>query len=67
MKNMSPADCARACAKQNGYALVVGNEVYKLQGHEAELDKFAAETVSVRGNVDGKTMTVESVTAKKPS
>lgn len=34
MKNMSPADCARACAKKAGWALVVGDKVYKLQGDE---------------------------------
>ena len=28
MKNMTPAECTRACAKQAGYALVVANDVY---------------------------------------
>lgn len=65
MKNMTPADCTRACAKQGGYALVVGNDVYALKGHEAELDKLAAETVTVRGTVSGKTVTVESVAPAK--
>lgn len=68
MKNMSPADCARACAKKSGYALVVGNDVYKVMGHEADFDKYAAETVTVKGTVDGKTVTVDSVMpAKKAS
>jgi len=68
MKNMSPADCARACAKKSGYALVVGKDVYKVMGHEADFDKYAAETVTVKGTVDGKTMTVDSVMpAKKAS
>lgn len=68
MKNMSPADCARACAKKSGYALVVGNDVYKVMGHEADFDKYAAETVTVKGTVDGKTVTVASVMpAKKAS
>ena len=68
MKNMSPADCARACAKKSGYALVVGNDVYKVMGHEADFDKYAAETVTVKGTVDGKTVTVDSVVpAKKTS
>ena len=65
MKNMTPAECTRACAKQGGYALVVGNVVYKLQGHEAELDKLAAETVTVKGTVSGTTVTVESVAPSK--
>ena len=36
MKNMSAADCARACAKKAGWALVVGDKVYKLQGEDAD-------------------------------
>ena len=61
MKNMTPADCTRACAKQGGYALVVGTNVYALHGHEAELGRLAAEMVTVKGTVRGKTVTVESV------
>jgi hypothetical protein len=30
-------------------ALVVGTDVYTLQGHESELEKLAAETVAVKG------------------
>ena len=65
MKGMTPADCARACAKKAGYALVVGGDVYKLQGHEAELDKYAAETVTIKGDVNGKTIAVSSVSPAK--
>jgi cell division protein FtsL len=65
MKTMSAADCTRMCAKQGGYALVVGNDVYKLQGHAADLDKLAAQTVTVKGAVNGKTVIVESVAAAK--
>lgn len=65
MKNMTPAECTRACAKSGGYALVVGKDVYILKGHEAELDKLAAETVTVNGTVNGKTVTVESVAPAK--
>lgn len=61
MKNMTPAECTRACAKSGGYALVIGSDVYALKGHEAELDRFAAETVTVKGTVNAKTVTVESV------
>ena len=67
MKNMSEADCARMCAKQTGYALVVGKNVYTLHGHEAEVGKFAAETVTVKGTVNGTTVTVESVFPGKKS
>ena len=67
MQNMTAADCTRACAKQGGYALVVGKDIYKLHGHEADLAKLAGETVVVKGAVNGKAVITESVTlAKKP-
>ena len=65
MQNMTAADCARMCAKQGGYALVVGKDIYKLQGHEADLDRLAAQTVTVTGAVNGKTVTVASVMLAK--
>ena len=65
MKNMSAADCARACAKKAGWALVVGDKVYKLQGDEADLDKYAAEKVTVKGTLSGDTMMVASVAPAK--
>ena len=65
MKNMSAADCARACAKKAGWALVVGDKVYKLQGHEQDLDKYAAENVTVKGTLNGDTMMVTSVAPAK--
>jgi hypothetical protein len=67
MKNMSEADCARACAKKAGYALVVGDKVYKLQGHEEDFDKYAAENVTVKGALTGDTMAVASVAPAKKS
>ena len=69
MKNVSAADCMRACVKQGTkYALVVGKDVYTLAGHEAELDRYAAQTVTVKGAVSGKTVAVTSVApaAKAP-
>jgi len=65
MKNMSAADCARACAKKAGWALVVGDKVYKLQGEDATLDKYAAEKVTVKGTLTGDTMMVTSVAPAK--
>jgi len=41
----------------------VGKEVYTLAGHEAELDRYAAQTVTVKGAVSGKAVTVTSVAA----
>jgi len=64
MKNMSAADCARACAKKSGWALVVGQKVYKMEGHEEDFDKYAAENVTVKGTLSGDSMMVTSVSPK---
>ncbi|HVS87489.1 MAG TPA: hypothetical protein VHF01_04620 [Candidatus Acidoferrum sp.] len=66
MKDKPDADCLRYCIKQgNKYALVVGKSVYILEGHEAELDKYAAKKVTVKGTLKGETLTVESVVPAK--
>src|ERR1700730_15717434 len=65
-KNMSSADCLRMCVKKGTkYALVVDKKVYTLEGHEAELDKYAAQRVTLQGTLKGQMMTVESVTPAK--
>lgn len=63
------AECARKCAASgSGYALVVGDQVYKLQGAKDELTKYAGESVTVTGDVEGDTVKVASVKpAGKPS
>jgi len=62
LKDKSEAECLRLCVKQGSkYALVVGKEVYTLVGHEADLDKYAAQKVRVAGSVKGTTITVASV------
>ena len=65
-QDKSPAECARICVKQGmKYALVVGSKVYTLEGHEAELDKLAGEKVTVKGEVAGETVAVQSVVPAK--
>lgn len=65
-KDKSAAECTRGCVKGGEkYALVVDNKIYTLQGHEADLDKYAAQKVTVKGSVTGSTVTVESVTPAK--
>ena len=65
-KDKSPAECARACVKQGmKYALIVGEKVYTLEGHEAEVDKLAGKKATVTGNVTGETVTVQSVVPAK--
>lgn len=62
MKDKPAAECLRYCVRQGTkYALLAGKNVYTLEGHEAELDKYAAQKVTVKGTMKGETMTVESV------
>lgn len=65
-KDKSATECTRMCVQQGQkYALVVGKDVYILQGHEPELDKLAGQRVSVQGKLSGDMFTVSSVTAAK--
>ena len=64
---MSAAECTRSCAKEGGYALVVGKDVYTMKGHDADFDKYAAQTVTVTGAVNGKIVTAASVMPAKKS
>lgn len=64
-KNMTPAECTRECARRGKYALVVGRDTYTLRGHDGQLYKFAGQTVTVEGAVNGKTVSVKSVTLTK--
>jgi len=65
-KDKSPAECARMCVQQGQkYALVVGKKVYTLQGHEPDLDKLAGTKATVKGNVTGETVAVDSVAPAK--
>ncbi len=66
MKDKPAAECLRYCVKQGTkYALVVGKSVYTLEEHEAELDKYAAQKVTVKGTLKGEILTVESVVPTK--
>ena len=66
MKGKLDAECLRYCVKQGTkYALVAGKNVYRLEGYEAELDKYAAQKVTVKGALKGETMTVKSVLPTK--
>ena len=67
MAGASDADCTRACVKQGSkYALVVGDNVYTLEGGDAAmLDKLAGQNAAVSGTLKGKTITVASVAPAK--
>lgn len=58
------AKCVRTCVKGGShFALLVGDKVYQLNGHEGELDKLAGKRANVAGalNADGA-LEVASVT-----
>src|SRR3954469_25960173 len=67
MPGKSAAECAKECAKDGDYALVVGDKVYTLKGHKEDLDKVAGANATVTGTVKGTTIDVNSVTAAKAS
>ncbi len=68
-KHMMPngdVECTRECVKGGAkYALVVGDKVYALSGHEADLDKLAGQKVTVNGDVKGDKVQVASVAPAK--
>jgi preprotein translocase subunit YajC len=47
------------------YALVVGSKVYTLKGDKAQIDKYAGEKVTIKGEASGNTITVKSIAAAK--
>ena len=62
MQGMSGAECTIKCVEMGSkYALVVGTDVYELEGKANELKALAGQKVKLTGNVDGKTIQVESV------
>ena len=61
-KGQTDAQCVRTCVKGGSpYGLVVGGKVIQLSGHSDELNKYAAQKVTVSGSMNGKTFDVESV------
>jgi hypothetical protein len=66
MKNATPAECTRECVKRGSdFALVSGAKVYTLKGDKAQLDKYAGQKVTVKGQASGDTITVTSVAPAK--
>ncbi|HVJ07250.1 MAG TPA: hypothetical protein VM554_02615 [Acidisarcina sp.] len=68
IQNVTPAECTRRCVKDGStYALAVNGKVYalKAQGTNVSFDKFAGQTATVKGQVNGTTILVKSITAGK--
>ena len=62
MADKSAAECTRECVKKGSkFALVSGDKLYILEGHEAELDKYAGQRVTISGMLQGDTITVKEV------
>jgi hypothetical protein len=64
---MTDRDCTLACVKGGGkFVFVSDGKVYNVANQKlAGLTRHAGETVSVTGNVEGDTITVSKLTAKK--
>lgn len=62
LKGKSDAECVRQCIKMGeGFALMVGDKMYALRGHSADLDKYAGQKVTLTGTVRGSAIAVDSV------
>ena len=65
MKNLTAAQCTRECVKGGSdFALVSGDKVYTLKGDKAMMDKWAGQTVTVKGKVTGSTVMVAEMSQK---
>ena len=54
--------CVNKCIKGGSEAVIVSEgKVYKLKGDVAGVTKLAGDNVTVKGTVDGDTLTVDSV------
>jgi len=64
---MTDRDCTLACVKGGGkFVFVSGGKVYNVANQKAAaVTEHAGETVSLTGNVEGDTITVSKVSAKK--
>ena len=63
IKAKGDAECTRMCVELGAdYALMVGKRLYILQGHQADLERFAGRPVRVRGRaVTRDTVMVDQV------
>ena len=66
-KGQTQFSCTLKCVHEEGrdYVLIVGNDVYALNGLRAELDKFAGGRATITGQLSDGSLTVESVTVAK--
>jgi hypothetical protein len=60
-----PSACVTASSREPSTPSSRARTCNTLEGHEAELDKYAAQKVTVKGTLKGQAMTVESVLPAK--
>jgi hypothetical protein len=66
IQGATAAQCTRKCIKQGSdFALVRDGQVYTLKGDKSQLDKLAGQKVTIKGKVNGTTITVDSIAAAK--
>jgi hypothetical protein len=66
MQDPTATQCTRECVKQGSdFALVSAGKVYTLKCDNSQVDKFAGQNVTIKGRLDGKTITVNSIEAAK--
>jgi hypothetical protein len=66
MQGKTPAVCTRECVRQGSdFALASGDKVYILKGDKRQFDKLAGQSVTIKGKIDGQTITVDSIAAAK--
>ena len=62
----SASKCVKGCMGGGAAAVLVSNgKVYKLKGEDAAVKSLAGQNVTVKGTVEGDTITVSSVEAQK--
>jgi len=62
----SATKCVKGCVGRGAAPVLVSNgKVYKLKGEDAAVKGMAGQNVTVKGTIDGDTITVASVEAQK--
>ncbi len=66
MKNLTAAQCTRECVKQGSdFALATGSKIYTLKGDKAQFDRYAGQTVKIKGTIAGSDLTVDTIAPSK--
>jgi hypothetical protein len=61
-----PRTMHRECVRQGSdFALASGDKVYILKGDKSQFDKLVRQSVTIKGKIDGQTITVDSIAAAK--